>query len=111
MFESKYEKAKNKAWRFARTINLDSFSDDELCDLYCDLNIGKWDDRLGQNPKTIDSQYDFMYTVAAMNRIADKVGYKAVAKRYHIRELGYTEQLFEDWYEKQVQKAVLADRF
>jgi len=101
---------KDKAYSYARAIDLEQFNDNELCELSHRLNTNEWDDRLGKKHKEYDGKNGCVYTIAIMNRIADKVGDKAVNKWYWLNILKRTEQEFEDWFDQQVAKAALRNR-
>lgn len=128
---NKREKMKNNAYLFGISFipYVANFTQDELIRVYHWLNSGcdavhfnekGWDDRFPPKPKEMQGDNAPYYTVAVMEAIASVVGYKAIYKWHAVNVRRYNEdesekarsldergQLFEDWYELQVQKAVL----
>ena len=106
---SSYDRAKKRAIAFSMNVDLSQFSHKELCVLHCELNdFGvAWNARIGEKPKCRE-KYEFMYRIAVMERIADIVGEKAVSKWWNVNYTrGMSEQEYEDWYERKLQRMVL----
>lgn len=110
LFVNKHKRMKLAAFEYARSVDICKFSNVELCAIHSQLNLTGWDSRLGPIPDWHGNKFDFFYSCALMERIADKVGDKAIARWKCINALGLNEQDFELWYEKKVQKAALRCR-
>lgn len=97
-------------------INLKSFSQDELCEIYHNVNEWRWDDRLGDKPEGFDSLPDFNWRLRhkiarrktkeeiigpVFREIKKLVPEKELLRHHHIVNLGRTNEEFEKWWENE----------
>lgn len=89
------------------------FSDDELCEIYENVNSYKWDNRLGEKPVGFDSldMYNRKhidkitkrktksdYVQAAVTAIGLLVPQKKLHHHGMVVKLGWSEERFESWW-------------
>jgi hypothetical protein len=93
--------------------DLSKFTNDELCDIHTTLNRDIWDSRLGYPPigyanlpedrmsvffRNKRSRLDVHISI--MDEIKRLVGEKAVEKHWFIHAHGYSEEAFEDYWQR-----------
>ena len=93
--------------RLEQALNkLPTFENEELCEIYYNLNAWQWDDRLGEKPIGFDEmpivarfkRGKFDYADPICQVITEIVGEKELLKHWHLKGLKRTEKEFNTFW-------------